>query len=91
MGAGFAPLAGGAAQFWADGGVTLYDDRGRVRQLLDAHTLRVKRVVVARDGQWAVTAGDDGVVTLWGIDAETGTWVRQEQLTGHTGAVSGMA
>ena len=90
VGAGFAPLAGGAAQFWADGVVTLYDDRGRVRQLLDAHTLRVKRVVVARDGQWAATAGDDGVVTLWRVDAETGTWVRQEQLTGHTGAISGM-
>ena len=88
---GFAPLADGAAQLWDGGVVTLYDRRGRARQQLDAHTLRVKRVVVARDGRWAATAGDDGVVTLWGIDAETGTWARQEQLTGHTGAISGMA
>jgi DNA-binding SARP family transcriptional activator/WD40 repeat protein len=83
----FRPLPSGAAQFWDDGGVTLFDRRGVVVQQLEAHQEPVRDAVVAPDMTWAVTAGDGPLVVLWDIDPMTGRWSQRDVLSGHDGDV----
>lgn len=83
------PLPAGAAQLWSDGAVTLYDDRGRSVQVLDAHESPVQDIVVSPDRTWAASTGEDGAVILWDVDATTGRWSRWDSLAGHDGAVTG--
>jgi len=79
--------SGAVAQLWDDGAVTLYDRAGRAVQQLMAHRALVRDAVVAPDGTWAATAGDDGAVLLWDVDPATGRWSQRELLLGHAGAV----
>jgi WD40 repeat protein len=81
----FLPLPTGVAQLWDDGAVTLYDDRGRAVQVLDGEVRPVRDLLVSRDGAWAATVGDRGLVILWDIDPSTGRWSRGEELVGHGG------
>ena len=81
------PIPGGAAQFWEDGVVTLFDSSGAPVQQLAAHRQPVRDVVVAPDGTWAVTVGDAAAVVIWDIDPETGSWSQRDALTGHEGDV----
>ncbi len=79
----FRALASGAAQFWDDGAVTLYDRAGRPVQLLTGHQRTVRDVVVSPDGRWAATVGDGAAVVVWDVDPSTGRWTRHESLPGH--------
>jgi hypothetical protein len=79
--------SGSVAQLWDDGAVTLYDRTGRAVQQLAAHRGPVRDAVVAPDGTWAATVGDDGAVLRWDVDARTGRWSQREFLLGHAGAV----
>jgi DNA-binding SARP family transcriptional activator/WD40 repeat protein len=83
----FRPFPSGAAQSWADGAVTLYDEDGAVLQTLDAHQAPVRDVAVSPDGRWAVTVGDGALVVLWDVDGSTGLWSQREILSGHRGDV----
>ena len=74
-------------QSWSDGAITRYDAKGRAAQVLDAHQAPVRDVAVLPGGRRAVTAGDDGEVRLWDIDADTGMWSQHEILVGHSGNV----
>jgi Bacterial transcriptional activator domain/WD domain, G-beta repeat len=87
----FRAVPPGAAQLWDDGVVTLVDRAGRTVQELDAHPGRVREVVVAPDGTWAVTAGDEGGVFRWDVDPSTGRWSEPEALPGHVGGVVDVA
>ncbi len=85
---GFVALPTGAAQLWADGAVTLYDRTGRATQVLDAHREPVTDVLVAPDGTWAASTGEDGYVVLWDVDEDSGLWSQRETLGGHSGGVT---
>ena len=67
---GLLALPRGAAQLWADGGVTLLDGDGAAVQQLDAHHHPVRDIAVAPDGSWAVTVGDGGAVVVWDVDPD---------------------
>ena len=84
---GFRAVAGGAAQLWDDGGVTLLDSDGAVSQQLDVHQEPVRDVVISPDGTWGVTVGDGPTAILWDVDPSTGRWSHREELTGHSGDV----
>ena len=49
-------------------------------RVLTGHTSRVQALVVAADGSWLASAGDDGEVRIW--DSHTGT--ARHTFTGHT-------
>ena len=83
----FVALPRGAVQTWSDGAITRYDATGRAVQTLDVHRAPVRDVAVLPGGRMAVTAGDDGEVRLWDIDADTGMWSQHEALVGHSGNV----
>lgn len=87
-GLGFVALPTGAAQLWGDGAVTLYDRTGRATQVLDAHREPVTDVLVAPDGTWAASTGEDGSVVLWDVDDDSGVWSLRETLSGHSGGVT---
>jgi WD40 repeat protein len=87
----FRALPSGAAQFWDDGAVTLFDRAGRPVQELGVHREPVRDAVVSPDGTWAVTAGDGPLVVLWDIDPDTGHWSHREILAGHDGDVLDVA
>jgi DNA-binding SARP family transcriptional activator/WD40 repeat protein len=78
----FRALPTGAAVLGSDGVVRLYDTEGRIEQQFDAHPGQLNDLDVAPDGTWGVTAGVEGAVTLWNIDAATGRWSEKEVLTG---------
>jgi DNA-binding SARP family transcriptional activator/WD40 repeat protein len=84
---GFRALAGGAAQMWSDGEVTLYGMDGRIRQRLNAAAGAVNDVVLAPDRTWAATVGSGGGIVLWDVDPDSGVWVTREQFVGHEGSV----
>jgi WD40 repeat protein len=84
---GFHAYSGGVLQFWDDGGLTLFDRDGHVRQEIGAVQKSVLDVAVAPDGRWAVTGGKDGEVFEWEIDPHTGRWYGRNALRGHTGDV----
>jgi hypothetical protein len=87
----FRALPAGAAQLWEDGVVTLIDESGTTLQELHAHGAPVRDVVVAPDGTWAVTLGDDAEVRRWPIEPSTGRWSAPETLSGHLADVVGGA
>jgi hypothetical protein len=87
--AGYVAMRDGALQLWDDGAVSRIDADGINVQDLVFHDGQVRDVVVPREGDWAVTAGDGGEVVRWDVDSSTGTWRRPERLTGHGGAVVG--
>jgi DNA-binding SARP family transcriptional activator/WD40 repeat protein len=87
----FRPLPSGAAQFWEDGAVTLFDRNGTPVQQLEAHQEPVRDVVVAPDGTWAVSAGDGPLIVLWDVDPDTGRWSQRDVLSGHDGDVTDVA
>jgi hypothetical protein len=84
---GFRALPSGAAQVWNDGLVTLIDSSGTVVEQLNSHHAPVEDVVVAPDGTWAVTAGNDGAVYRWDVDPSTGQWSDPEALAAHAAEV----
>jgi DNA-binding SARP family transcriptional activator/WD40 repeat protein len=83
----FRSVGTGAAQLWEDGGITLVDRDGTVRQQLDVHQEQVRDVVTAPDGTWGVTVGDGPLAILWDIDPRSGRWSQRERLTGHGGDI----
>jgi DNA-binding SARP family transcriptional activator/WD40 repeat protein len=80
-------LPTGAALLGSDGAVRLYDESGRIRQQFDALPGQMNDLDVAPDGTWGVTAGAEGAVKLWDIDAATGRWSEKEVLIGAGGIV----
>jgi WD40 repeat protein len=83
------PLSGAlAAQLWADGALALYDRTGRRVQLIDDGQEAISDVVMSPDGTWGATAGDQGGVQIWAVDAGSGRWTRRETLHGHSGKVT---
>ena len=72
-----------------DGTARIWDAvTGRERAILTGHTGGVYAVVIAPDGSWLATAGnDDGTARIW--DAVTGK--ERAILTGHTGGVYAVA
>lgn len=83
---GYVPFATGVAQLWADGEITIYDQRGQAVQQLGVHSEPVRDVEVSDDGTWAATVDDGGNVLVWDIGPR-GSWSFRESLPGHTGAV----
>jgi WD40 repeat protein len=80
-------LPTGAALLGSDGDVRLYDESGRIRQQFDALPGQMNDLDVAPDGTWGVTAGAEGAIKLWDIDAATGRWSEKEVLIGAGGIV----
>lgn len=88
---GYVPLTTGAALRWSDGALSLYDRQGRPIEVLAAHQAEVNDVVVSPDRTWSASVDDTGAVIIWTIDPVTGTWTQRESLSGHAGAVTGVA
>ena len=69
------------------GEVRIWDPAtGATRHTLTGHTRGVSALVVAPDGSWLASAGDDGEVRIW--DPATGA--TRHTLTGHTRGVSAL-
>lgn len=88
---GYIPLSVGAVKRWSDGALTVYDEQGRQVQVLEVHPAPVMDVVVSPDRTWAATGDKRGSIILWDIHPKTGVWSQRESLSGHDGAVSGLA
>jgi WD40 repeat protein len=83
----FRILPTGPALLGSEGTVTLYDASGRVRQQFDAAPGQLNDLDLAPDGTWGVSAGAEGALVLWDVDASTGRWSEKEVLTGPRGFV----
>lgn len=86
--ASFSALPTGTALAWDDGTVSLFDGTGTETQVLEAHRVEVDDVVVSPDGSWAAIGDGSGLVTIWDIDASSGTWSPRETLSGLEGSLS---
>jgi WD40 repeat protein len=56
-------------------------------RVLTGHTMAVEVLVIAPDGTWLASAGNDGTVRIW--DPDTGQ--TRHTLTGHTRPIRTMA
>ena len=84
----FIALPTGVALAWDDGTVSLFDAAGTETQVLEAHRVEVDDIVVSPDGSWAAIGDGSGLVTVWDVDAASGTWSPRETLTGLEGSLS---
>jgi DNA-binding SARP family transcriptional activator/WD40 repeat protein len=81
---------GGYALHFDTGRVDLRDADGNELQLLDDPTQPVWALAASADGTWAATSGPSGDILLWSV-GDDGRWAPRETLTGHDGAVVGLA